>query len=62
MLQPKVVTATDDAELAKQMERAELENAEVAGDDDEEENEGMGNFSGGEENNAEENNESAEED
>ena len=26
---PKVVTATDDADLAKQMERAELENAEV---------------------------------
>lgn len=36
-LQPKVVTATDEAELVKQMERAELENAEVAGDDDEEE-------------------------
>ncbi|XP_058801561.1 eukaryotic translation initiation factor 2 subunit 1 [Phymastichus coffea] len=59
---PKVVTATDDAELAKQMERAELENAEVAGDDDEEENEGMGNFSGGEENNDEKKDESAEED
>lgn len=36
-MQPKVVTATDEAELVKQMERAELENAEVAGDDDEEE-------------------------
>lgn len=35
--QPKVVTATDEAELARQMERAEAENAEVAGDDDEEE-------------------------
>ncbi|KAJ8948123.1 hypothetical protein NQ318_008476 [Aromia moschata] len=34
---PKVVTATDEAELVKQMERAELENAEVAGDDDDEE-------------------------
>ncbi|KAF7271592.1 eukaryotic translation initiation factor 2 subunit alpha [Rhynchophorus ferrugineus] len=34
---PKVVTATDEADLAKQMERAELENTEVAGDDDEEE-------------------------
>lgn len=46
--QPKVVTATDEAELARQMERAELENAEVAGDD-EEEVEGMeGDFSGGE--------------
>lgn len=30
------------------MERAELENAEVAGDDDEEEVEGMDGFSGGE--------------
>lgn len=47
-LQPKVVTATDEAELARQMERAELENAEVAGDDDEEEVEGMDGFSGGE--------------
>ncbi|XP_063982823.1 eukaryotic translation initiation factor 2 subunit 1 [Diachasmimorpha longicaudata] len=45
---PKVVTATDEAELARQMERAEMENAEVAGDDDEEEVEGMGDFSGGE--------------
>ncbi|XP_050596055.1 eukaryotic translation initiation factor 2 subunit 1 [Bombus affinis] len=45
---PKVVTATDEAELARQMERAELENAEVAGDDDEEEVEGMDGFSGGE--------------
>lgn len=44
---PKVVTATDEAELARQMERAELENAEVAGDDDEEV-EGMDGFSGGE--------------
>ncbi|KAJ3649160.1 hypothetical protein Zmor_020916 [Zophobas morio] len=34
---PKVVTATDEAELQRQMERAELENAEVAGDDEEEE-------------------------
>ncbi|CAH1099560.1 unnamed protein product [Psylliodes chrysocephalus] len=38
---PKVVTATDEAELVKQMERAELENAEVAGDDDEEQEEGQ---------------------
>lgn len=36
---PKVVTATDEADLAKQMERAELENTEVAGDDDDEEDE-----------------------
>lgn len=28
-MRPKVVTATDEADLAKQMERAELENAEV---------------------------------
>ncbi|KAK2579484.1 hypothetical protein KPH14_010798 [Odynerus spinipes] len=47
---PKVVTATDEAELARQMERAEFENAEVAGDDDEEEEaESMDDFSGGEE-------------
>ena len=46
------------------MERAELENAEVAGDDDEEENEGMGNFSGDEGNdeNNDKEDESAEED
>ncbi|XP_050296296.1 eukaryotic translation initiation factor 2 subunit 1 [Anthonomus grandis grandis] len=36
---PKVVTATDEADLAKQMERAEMENTEVAGDDDDEEEE-----------------------
>lgn len=41
------------------MERAELENAEVAGDDDEEEVEGMeGDFSGGE--GGEQNNKSVE--
>lgn len=39
---PKVVTATDEADLAKQMARAEMENAEVSGDDDEEEQVGMG--------------------
>lgn len=39
ILQPKVVTATDEADLAKQMERAEMENTEVAGDDDDEEDE-----------------------
>ncbi|KPJ21382.1 Eukaryotic translation initiation factor 2 subunit 1 [Papilio machaon] len=38
---PKVVTATDEAELARQMERAEAENAEVAGDSaDEDEDQG----------------------
>lgn len=36
---PKVVTAIDEADLARRMERAEAENAEVAGDDDEEEDE-----------------------
>jgi translation initiation factor 2 subunit 1 len=46
--QPKVVTATDEAELARQMEKAEQENAEVAGDDNEEEIEGQV-FSAGEE-------------
>ncbi|KAI4468200.1 eukaryotic translation initiation factor 2 subunit 1 [Holotrichia oblita] len=45
---PKVVTATDEAELVKQMERAEAENAEVAGDDDEEEQEEGQVFSDGE--------------
>lgn len=30
------MTATDEAELARQMEKAEQENAEVAGDDDDE--------------------------
>lgn len=39
---PKVVTATDDADLAKQLERAEMENAEVSGDDDDDEQIGMG--------------------
>lgn len=38
---PKVVTATDEAELLRQMERAEMENAEVAGDEGEEEDEGQ---------------------
>lgn len=43
---PKVVTAIDEAYLAKQMERLELENQEVAGDDDEEDEEGMGEANG----------------
>ena len=34
-----MVTATDEADLARQMEKAEAENAEVAGDDDEEDEE-----------------------
>lgn len=32
-LQPKVVSDADELELAKQLERLEAENAEVAGDD-----------------------------
>ena len=32
--QPKIVTESDELELAKQMERLEKENAEVDGDDD----------------------------
>lgn len=36
---PKVVTATDEADLARKMERAEAENAEVSGDDEENDNE-----------------------
>lgn len=35
--QPKVVTAIDEADLARRMERAEAENAEIDGDEDEEE-------------------------
>lgn len=31
-LQPKVVTAIDEADLARRMERAEIENAEIDGD------------------------------
>ena len=39
---PKVVTATDEDELAARIKRAEEENAEVEGDDDDEEQVGMG--------------------
>ncbi|XP_031633822.1 eukaryotic translation initiation factor 2 subunit 1 [Contarinia nasturtii] len=38
---PKVVTATDEADLARRMERAEAENALVDGDEDEENEEGI---------------------
>lgn len=38
-----MVTASDEADLVRQMEKAELENLEVAGDDDEEDEEGMQN-------------------
>lgn len=38
---PKVVTATDEAELARRMERAEAENAEVSDDEAEGEDEGI---------------------
>merc|ERR1712241_696533 len=41
-MKPRVVTATDEADLAKQLERAEQENAEVGGDEDSEEEVGMG--------------------
>merc|ERR1712241_398023 len=53
---PKVVTATDEADLAKQLAKAEEENAEVSGDDDEDEEQiGMGGKAGsdGEESNEE---------
>nr|CAG4641033.1 EOG090X09RW [Eulimnadia texana] len=39
---PKVVTATDEADLARQMERAEMENTEVGGDDDQSDMEAEG--------------------
>lgn len=39
---PKVVTATDEDELAARIRRAEEENAEVDGDDDDEDQVGMG--------------------
>jgi len=39
---PKVVTATDEDELAARIRKAEEENQEVDGDDDEEEQVGMG--------------------
>lgn len=58
IFQPKVVTASDEADLVRQMEKAELENAEVAGDDDEEDEEGMQNGDvNGEEDDGEENEE-----
>merc|ERR1712107_470423 len=39
---PKVVTATDEDDLAARIKRAEEENAEVEGDDDDDEQVGMG--------------------
>lgn len=39
---PKVVTATDEDELAARIKKAEEENAEVEGDDDDDEQVGMG--------------------
>ena len=39
---PKVVTATDEDELAARIKRAEEENAEVEGDDDNGDEVGMG--------------------
>ncbi|XP_055704648.1 eukaryotic translation initiation factor 2 subunit 1 [Phlebotomus papatasi] len=38
---PKVVTAIDEADLARRLERAEQENAEIAGDDEEGDEEGI---------------------
>jgi len=52
-LQPKVVTALDEAELVRQMERAAAENEEVAGDDDDEEEEVGQRYSEGENENGE---------
>lgn len=40
-MQPKVVTAIDEADLARRMERAEAENAEIDGDEEDENEEGM---------------------
>lgn len=37
IMPPKLVTAIDEADLARRLQRAEAENAEVGGDDDEEE-------------------------
>jgi len=41
-MKPKVVTSTDEADLAKQLEKLEQENAEIDGDEDSEEEIGMG--------------------
>eukprot|EP00096_Caligus_rogercresseyi_P016461 TRINITY_DN912_c0_g1_i1.p1 TRINITY_DN912_c0_g1~~TRINITY_DN912_c0_g1_i1.p1 ORF type:complete len:353 (+),score=152.83 TRINITY_DN912_c0_g1_i1:43-1059(+) len=59
---PKVVTATDEEDLAKQLERAERENAEVSGDEDEDEEVGMGGGKGIEEDSEEEEGEEDKED
>lgn len=37
IMAPKLVTALDEMELSRRMQKAEAENAEVGGDDDEEE-------------------------
>merc|ERR1719283_226961 len=41
-MEPKVVTATDEDELAARIRKAEEENAEIDGDDDDDEQVGMG--------------------
>jgi len=41
-MKPKVVTSSDEADLAKQLEQLEQENAEIDGDEDSEEEIGMG--------------------
>ncbi|XP_037935820.1 eukaryotic translation initiation factor 2 subunit 1 [Teleopsis dalmanni] len=42
IMPPKLVTAIDEADLARRLERAEAENAEVGGDDDEDEDDEEG--------------------
>merc|ERR1712004_275370 len=56
----QIVNATDEQDLAKQLERAEQENAEVSGDDDDEDEEQVG--MGGKISEGEESNEGDEED
>jgi translation initiation factor 2 subunit 1 len=58
--QPKVVTAIDEADLARRMERAEMENAEVSGDEDESDNEEGMKFDGDGENSGKDSNQSGE--
>lgn len=59
--QPKVVTATDEADLARRMERAEAENAEVDGDEEDENEDGM-TFNDGENGNEDKDGGSSEDD
>lgn len=61
VMAPKLVTAIDEADLARRLERAEAENAEVDGDDDEDENEEGMRFDEGGENGNEDDEEEDEE-